>query len=449
MMGLTVVQGVLLLLAGLLLYIYPKEDALVNGARTFNVLGIAKILIGTSVFFGSCFWKTCPANPNGVVISDALAMCAFLLILYFAAKTYAEIKGTRPVFKWIGFFAVITVWLVLTRVLHNKLGGLTASSRYLIFAPASSLTAVVFFISSTRFDRVKFPTQHKGLRRLGVVFCAYTFMPWVFPGSSNPFSLISFYPESLAVQPISAVVYIGFSVYGFVGVLGLFRRFYEEKYDKLFATLQQFHKMEGRLRSITTEFLGPAANIAMSDLEFEDTLRLLHLEKTNMEAVVNSIKESVMLISRDFKILWANKVARELAHALFEGDIIKKHCYEVTHRLDEPCRPPSDPCPISESVVTGKPATVIHTHLDPNGREFIVEVSVYPVKDEMGRVTSFVHVARNITDKLEMERDVKIKMAELERFSKVAVGREFKMKELKERIKELEKKLEEKGLSVD
>jgi PAS domain S-box-containing protein len=53
--------------------------------------------------------------------------------------------------------------------------------------------------------------------------------------------------------------------------------------------------------------------------------------------------------------------------------------------------------------------------------------------------------ANDITDMEQAEEDLKKKMEDLEKFNKLAVGRELKMIELKEKIAELEAKLKAKG----
>jgi hypothetical protein len=61
-----------------------------------------------------------------------------------------------------------------------------------------------------------------------------------------------------------------------------------------------------------------------------------------------------------------------------------------------------------------------------------------------------VYVARDLTERKKAEKQISVtnkelenKVDELERFSKLSVGRELKMIELKERISELEEKLRE------
>jgi len=57
-------------------------------------------------------------------------------------------------------------------------------------------------------------------------------------------------------------------------------------------------------------------------------------------------------------------------------------------------------------------------------------------------------IIRDITERKKMEEELQKKMHDLERFNKLAVGRELKMIELKKRIKELEARLGEKPRGI-
>lgn len=122
----------------------------------------------------------------------------------------------------------------------------------------------------------------------------------------------------------------------------------------------------------------------------------LYLTKQFLENIVNGITEQIILISKDFKILWANKTFLEQFGCTIE-DLSGKHCYEVTHNRSSQCQPPHDTCPVAKALETGLPIKEIHTHRGIKG-EFLSEVSAYPVKNEKGEIVEFVHIARNIRD---------------------------------------------------
>lgn len=101
-----------------------------------------------------------------------------------------------------------------------------------------------------------------------------------------------------------------------------------------------------------------------------------------------------------------------------------------------------------ETTLEGKsPPPGTYTLLTKNGREIPVAFTASFVKDEEGKPTAFVVTYKDITE-LKRAEEERLKAAadkqrieELEKFAKVAVGRELKMVELKQRIKELESKL--------
>jgi PAS domain S-box-containing protein len=61
----------------------------------------------------------------------------------------------------------------------------------------------------------------------------------------------------------------------------------------------------------------------------------------------------------------------------------------------------------------------------------------YPVQDKTGAIIGVAIFAQDITERKHMEEDLKRNVAELEQFSKLAIGREIKMIQLKEEINEL------------
>ncbi|MDP2043680.1 MAG: ATP-binding protein, partial [Candidatus Omnitrophota bacterium] len=135
-----------------------------------------------------------------------------------------------------------------------------------------------------------------------------------------------------------------------------------------------------------------------------------------LSAVTDGIDEAIMLIDKDFKVLWANKKVRDLSHLKQEA-ILGSFCYGITHHRDAPCEAPNDICPIAEIIKNGKPITVTHTHYDQEGKAFFVDVTAYPIKDEKGENTRFIHMARNVTERLNLIKDLGIAKEKLEEYN--------------------------------
>ena len=148
----------------------------------------------------------------------------------------------------------------------------------------------------------------------------------------------------------------------------------------------------------------------------------------------NAIADLVFIQDADYNIVMVNKAFCDALKAKPE-DIIGKKCYELLHKRNAPW----PGCPFEEVHKDLKPHTTVVD--DPNiGVPVLVTAS--PIFDEKGKLTGSVHIAKDITEQKKMEAELRKKIEDLERFQKVTVDRELKMKELKTKIKELEAKLE-------
>jgi PAS domain S-box-containing protein len=132
------------------------------------------------------------------------------------------------------------------------------------------------------------------------------------------------------------------------------------------------------------------------------------------ETIVQNITEPVLLIDKNFNILWANKAFQKQTEYKIE-EIIGNKCHMLTHRSETACHLPDHLCPIEEVKKTGKTATVTHTHFDKKGKELFVEIMVYPVKDKKGRITQFVYIYRDITERKQAEEELHKLTGELKR----------------------------------
>ncbi len=91
----------------------------------------------------------------------------------------------------------------------------------------------------------------------------------------------------------------------------------------------------------------------------------------------------------------------------------------------------------------GHVRNVEYVSLTKDGKRIQTEVSASVIPDANGNPMSIVAITKDITERKKAEETLSEKMQELERYKEVTVGRELKMIELKERIKDLESAIAE------
>lgn len=197
--------------------------------------------------------------------------------------------------------------------------------------------------------------------------------------------------------------------------------------------------------------------------------------KIEAEAVLDCLDWDILIMTKDFKVLFANKTFLNKI-GMDRSGAIGQCCYKITHHIDQPCQPPHDPCPLEEMLKTNKPTAEIHTHFTKNNEKFLASTIVAPLEGfgqdaflhvsmPMEKVTVKSAEVKPALDKAlyilnvvnlyqkqmqemktksnevtQMKSELEMKIEELEKFNNLVVGRELKMMELKKKIQELEEK---------
>ena len=132
------------------------------------------------------------------------------------------------------------------------------------------------------------------------------------------------------------------------------------------------------------------------------TLQLLRQAtrgKAFLETIINGIEDHMMVIDLDYRIIEVNRALLEMV-GLKREDVVGKHCYEISHHLENPCASPDHPCPLKDAVATRKAASVTHVHFDKDNREHYIHVVCHPLFDEHGLVHQVIDLSRDITEEI-------------------------------------------------
>ncbi len=120
--------------------------------------------------------------------------------------------------------------------------------------------------------------------------------------------------------------------------------------------------------------------------------------KNDWERTFDTIPDFIAILDNKHRIVRANRAMAEQL-GVTTKQAIGLSCYECVHGTSLP----PEFCPHAKTLKDGK-EHVAEVHESRLGGDFLV--STTPIKDEQGKVTGSVHVARNITERKKTEKEI-------------------------------------------
>jgi PAS domain S-box-containing protein len=177
----------------------------------------------------------------------------------------------------------------------------------------------------------------------------------------------------------------------------------------------------GALRHQTRTLQGNISDLQQAEEALRERTAILN-------ALLNAPLETVALLDPDGQLLSINESGARRLGATPE-ELIGRNVFSLL----PPDVAESRNALIAQVFHNGEP---IHFEDSREGIHFAN--SVYPVFDQDGeRVTSVAVFASDITERIQAEEALAQRVAELERFNRLTVGREMRMIELKRQVNEL------------
>lgn len=194
-----------------------------------------------------------------------------------------------------------------------------------------------------------------------------------------------------------------------------------------------------------------------------DISQLKSVEKENQRIVkhwqntFNSITDVIMMLSTDLKILEINQTGcRELGKS--RSELIGEYCYKIVHNSDTI----PDFCPVNRALKSHKMEI---SQFENNGKTYLV--TAWPIFDNNKELIGFSHVIKDMTHQKKAEKELqkhrehleelvqdrtaelkktnevlKDKNLKLENLQVLYKGRENRIKDLRDQVKELKHQLE-------
>ncbi len=413
------IYGLAFFILGIAIFILPRKDSAFKFAKSLWLIGSFGILHGINEWIDMfIFIHKSPELLALKAVRAFVMPLSFIFLIWFGTKVIAKAKKE---FAWVkGLTFVLPIaWLCVFIFAkdHFLYGDIWA--RYLLCFPGALLTAWGLLLQLPDFKNIEFAPVRIGLKISALFFILYAIAAGtITPASAGFFLGVFGFP--IQVLRAACAIMIAISMWRILVV------FDWETKNKLKVSIDQLQSVNQELRASQEEIKAANELLIPMNEQLKLTGERLQREKGFSKIIAENIQEGIMLLSADFKILWANKNIIGFT-GLKEDDILGNYCYKITHHSDEPCKEPFDICPLVEVFRTGKPAAVVHTHFDKEGKKLHVEVSVYPVNNERGEVVQLVHVTRDMTERLELEEQLRKKIDDLKRFNNLIVGRELKM----------------------
>lgn len=108
--------------------------------------------------------------------------------------------------------------------------------------------------------------------------------------------------------------------------------------------------------------------------------------ETLMQSLIDVHDHPFVLIDHEYRVVAANMAYRR-AYGLDDvGEVVGRHCYELSHHLDSPCHLHGEDCPHRQVFASGETHEVLHTHYDARGAAEQVRIRGHAVRGASGEL---------------------------------------------------------------
>ena len=112
-----------------------------------------------------------------------------------------------------------------------------------------------------------------------------------------------------------------------------------------------------------------------------------------------------MVVNDDMTVSMVNKTFLKENNLTYE-EALSKHCYKVRYHRQWPCYELGKRCYLKEVKKQGKTVSTILEVKAENGESRFDVVTVSPIFDDQGKIVQVLEAARDITDRIKLQREV-------------------------------------------
>lgn len=113
------------------------------------------------------------------------------------------------------------------------------------------------------------------------------------------------------------------------------------------------------------------------------------------EVVLNTVSDGIVIINKDLRIEYQNKVVTQF----YGASLVGESCYSAIRGRTVPC----EDCKIIDVLKDGQERRLIRDITLPNGTVLLVELTSAAIKDAEGNIISAVEIARDVTEQKKAE----------------------------------------------
>ena len=124
-----------------------------------------------------------------------------------------------------------------------------------------------------------------------------------------------------------------------------------------------------------------------------------------ISTIMEAIQEFILVITPDCIIVDVNKPFLEMM-GYTRAEVIGHKCYEIHRQSEFPCDQRETICPLKRAILNRKPSQQVRSRRGPNGEWRNFEISVYPIWEKDGKVSKFIEISRDVTERKKEEEEI-------------------------------------------